>query len=484
MPAYLKIENPGVCPAVGFTLLGASMKGDHSAPGTIGKFGSGNKHSTATLLRANVRPVIFCGQLKLEFFTREEPISDGITTTIAKRLFVKYSGREESGKSRSSNEDMGFTLEYGKYDWTEVSMALREFTSNAIDMAIKWNAHHKKEVRHPWDGATVTVVEESQVRAESGVTRVFVPLNNDVLNFYNNICKWFLHFSEPHLLESCLLPKRNRNLSDKNCAVIYRRGVLVREISGDVPSVFDYNLNNLAVDEARNVDDYKLRALCAVAVAHAAPHELVKIMQTEKHWEHNFDAYYLKPAWGERENQLAARKKNWSAAVDLLGDHAVLVSVGCEADRIARKGFTPVMVSSSILEAAEAYGARSTLKILTEDERVGREVIPANAAAIAAVDWCWDKIVLAGMDNGKQKPPVHCFVPLMNAEEIVHGFYRDGEVYISENISSGTSVALRQTALEELIHFVTGSGDASRDFQEFATEFAVRIAMKSVGEIF
>lgn len=470
MTAYLKIENPGVCPAEGFTLLGASMKGDQSAPGTIGKFGSGNKHSTATLLRADVRPVIFCGQLKLEFFTREQPISDGITTTIAKRLFVKYSGKEESGKSRSSNEDMGFTLEYGRYDWTDLAMALREFTSNAIDMAIKWNAHHNKEVRHPWDGATVTVVEENQVRAKSGMTRVFVPLNNDVLNFYNNIGKWFLHFSEPHLLESCLLPKRNRNFSDKNCAVIYRRGVLVREINGDVPSVFDYNLNNLAVDESRNVDDYKLRALCAVAVAHAAPHELVKIMQTEKHWEHNFDAYYLKPAWGEGEDKIAARKKNWSAAVDLLGDHAVLVSVSCEAVRVSRKGFVPVMVSLSILEAAEAYGARSTLKILTEDERVGREVTEPTEESLIALDWVWGKICKFGMSGGKDKPPMKGFRPMMDAGELVMGYTRNDTIFIS--IDAG-GVELQQTILEEFAHYVTGAADG-RDIQDWAFKFGIR----------
>lgn len=471
MPAYLKIENPGVCPEAGFTLLGASMKGDHSSPGTIGKFGSGNKHGVAVLLRADVRPVIFCGQLKLEFFTREQPISDGITTTIAKRLFVKYSGREESGKSRSSNEDMGFTLEYGKYDWTEISMALREFVSNAIDMAIKWNTHHNKDVRHPWDGATVTVVEENQVRAKSGMTRVFVPLNNDVLNFYNNIGKWFLHFSEPHLLEACLLPKRNRNFSDKNCAVIYRRGVLVREINGDVPSVFDYNLNDLAVDEARNVDDYKLRALCAVAVAHAAPHELVKIMKTEKHWEHNFDAYYLKPAWGEGEDKIAARKKNWSAAVDLFGDHAVLVSTSGEETRVARKGYTPVMVSVAILQAAEAYGARSTLTMLTEDERVGREVTEPTEEALIALDWVWGKICELGMSDGKDKPPMRGFRPMMDAGELVMGYTRNDTIFIS--IDAG-GVELQQTILEECAHYVSGAVDGSRDIQDWAFKFGIR----------
>ena len=35
--------------------------------------------------------------------------------------------------NRSSTEDLGFVLDYGKQDWDEVALALREFVSNAID---------------------------------------------------------------------------------------------------------------------------------------------------------------------------------------------------------------------------------------------------------------------------------------------------------------------------------------------------------------
>ena len=72
MATYLKIENPGVCPTAGFILLGASSKriADNDSPYCIGQFGSGCKHAAAVCLRNNVSPVVFCGTLRLDFFTK------------------------------------------------------------------------------------------------------------------------------------------------------------------------------------------------------------------------------------------------------------------------------------------------------------------------------------------------------------------------------------------------------------------------------
>jgi hypothetical protein len=42
MPAYLKIENIGVCPPEGFTVLGVSLADTSDNQGVRGQFGSGN----------------------------------------------------------------------------------------------------------------------------------------------------------------------------------------------------------------------------------------------------------------------------------------------------------------------------------------------------------------------------------------------------------------------------------------------------------
>jgi hypothetical protein len=54
---------------------------------------------------------------------------------------------------------------------------------------------------------------------------------------------------------------------------------------------------------------------------------------------------------------------------------------------------------------------------------------------------------------------------------------RDGVVYINEDLATGTSVELRQTVLEELAHYLTGSKDETRDLQDWAFKLAVKMAM-------
>ena len=66
---------------------------------------------------------------------------------------------------------------------------------------------------------------------------------------------------------------------------------------------------------------------------------------------------------------------------------------------------------------------------------------------MAALDWVWEQIVLAGMDDGKAKPEIRCFRKVMNGGTVVRGFLRDGIVYINEDLATGASVELRQTVL-------------------------------------
>ena len=46
---FLRIQNPGVAPVEGFTLLGVSTTRDCGVEGAIGQFGSGNKHAINVL---------------------------------------------------------------------------------------------------------------------------------------------------------------------------------------------------------------------------------------------------------------------------------------------------------------------------------------------------------------------------------------------------------------------------------------------------
>jgi hypothetical protein len=435
------------------------------------------------LLRNELSPVVFAGTLKLEFGTRPQTVSDSHAIKEFNRVVVKYGGSDPvTGASRSATEDLGFVLDYGKQDWNEVALALREFVSNAIDRSIReWG---------DWSGVKIEIVDEAQVRAKRNYTRVFVPLSAEVLDFYNNLGKWFLHFSEPELLDKKILPKANRNLGDRRSAVIYRRGVRVREFeSSDVESLFDYNLD-LTIDESRKASDWDVRHFSGRALAGADKKTLAilfdRLLNSDKPaWEFGFDLYSLQPGHGENLEDLERRRKTWSEAfAQVAGEDAVLTGKG-SVNQLERKGFVPVVGPENLVNAASIYGVPTPAKVLSADELIGREITDATPDGQAAVDFVWDRLEEIGLTNGKEKPPVKSFASILDGGTMLNGFYREGVVYLHRDLGgSGSVVAGRKglsdrlikVALEELSHFVTGSTDNSRDFQDYLLEVAVKLA--------
>lgn len=138
MSAYLIIENIGVCPPKPLPFSASALLTPSTNTGVIGQLGAGNKHGVAVCLRNEITPVVFCGTLKFEFFNKPRTVSDSQASKDFARFCVKYGGTDpQTGASRSASEDLGFVLDYGKQDWNEVALALREFASNAIDRSIR-----------------------------------------------------------------------------------------------------------------------------------------------------------------------------------------------------------------------------------------------------------------------------------------------------------------------------------------------------------
>ena len=483
MPAFLKIENVGVCPPEGFTVFGISLADTSSNAGVIGQFGSGNKHAVAVLLRNELSPVVFAGTLRLEFGTRPQVVSDAQATKEFSRVVVKYGGSDPvTGASRSSAEDLGFVLDYGRQDWDEVALALREFVSNAIDRSIReWG---------DWSGVKIEVVDEGQVRAKRNFTRVFVPLSAEVLAFYNDLGKWFLHFSEPESLSKAILPKKNRNLGDRKAAVIYRRGVRVREFeSSDTESLFDYNLDQLRIDESRRASDWDVKHGAGKALANADKQILAvlfdRLLNSDKPaWEFGFDNYSLSPTSNDSTEDLAERRKNWSEAFSqVAGEDAVLTGKGTK-DQLERKGFVPVVAPENLVSAAGMYGVSTPASVLSLDELVGREITEATPDAQAAVDFVWEWLEEVGLTNGKEKPAVKVFTSILDGGTMLNGFYRDGVVYLHQDLGGTASEfggrralsdRLLHVALEETVHYVTGATDNSRDYQNFLLDLVVKL---------
>jgi hypothetical protein len=486
MVAFLKIENPGVCPPEGFTLFGATTKrryysGDAKNDLIIGTFGSGNKHSVCVLLRSKINPVVFCGSQRLSFFTRDVTIKGVAGSSTSDRVCVRYGGKTEAGRSITKEEELSVTLDYGTSDWEEISLALRELVSNSLDACFEQGMDVAQAVK----AVCVEVVEENQVRAKAGCTRVFIPLTPGVEDFYNKLGRWFLHFSEPALVTETILPKARRSHEGKEVACIYRRGVYVREwTADDVPSLFDYNLANLRLNESRTAGDWDVRHACGSALAGASKEQLACIFRGLRSgsdfWEAHFDTYGLDSQY-EAHSVQEERKERWQAAFKAVaGEDGVLMSDQHSdlTDTVSRKGYTPVATKADgWVKAGERMGIKSDVQVLTEDDKKGRTYSAATPAVEAALDWVWEVVDSCNMTAGKDKPKPGCFWEPMKAESQTWGLQKGNEVLIHTEIAGSITDMLRWVMLEEVGHYVTGATDMSRDFQTFFIRLASKLAL-------
>lgn len=104
----------------------------------------------------------------------------------------------------------------------------------------------------------------------------------------------------------------------------------VREFeSSDTESLFDYNLDDLTIDEARKASDWDVRHHCGRALAGAEKSTLAilfnHLLNSDRPvWEFSFDTYSLQPTYRDSKAD-QQRQKNWQEAfIQVAGDDAVL----------------------------------------------------------------------------------------------------------------------------------------------------------------
>lgn len=455
---YLLIENPGVAAAESFTLLGASNKAGSDA---IGQFGSGTKFGVLALLREGLSPTIYCGNLKLEFGTKDI-VFDGCEQ---KQVFVKLSGKVHDGSSSvgktvNRTQDLSLVLRYGEIDWKDSRLALREFVSNALD-AVKG------------DHTQVRVEIVAEPRAKAGTTRVFVPLTDAGRDFVTNLSQWFLHWSDK--------PWRTCPVLDKAAqgpARIYRRGVFVREITRH-NSLFDYNLDHLPLDEARVADDWSVAYYAARAVRlnprSTTFARILALGNDDNVWEQDFN---LSDEYDSQEHKAKQAEAWQSAAEHALGDKVVLAEQTTDTTLAEGKGYKIKRVPYRVAQAAKQFGLRTPDKILTADEREGRRIDrEAHPAALVVVTNVWAQLQQFGLTRGEQYPQVFTYEEHISGGSRTLGFYRDNGVYINRCLLSATETSpeLFAVALEEIGHHITKATDNSRDFQEFFIQALTKI---------
>lgn len=462
---YLLIQNHGEAPVEGYTVLGYSSTRNCGVDGAIGQFGSGAKHAVNLCLRNGLAVWIYCGKTRLEFALEKETINDGLRDDDV--FHVKY----RKGNSKTWTK-AGWVLDFGVLDWDDIGMGVREFISNAIDRTIREEGN-LEEARNA-GRLSIKIVDDNDRRAKVDFTRVYVGLNDAVREYYGNLGKKFLHFSDnPESAQPGLIRKTTHGP-----AQIYRCGVWVRELSGD--SIFDYNftVDEIKIDECRNSSEFYVKSACARKLRDAEASELAEVFRAQvdgrETVESKFDADYLTDYGTLTETQSEKWRAAWEATA---GPEAVVCDNAFSKDYAQKKGYTSQVVGSNWNMALSRAGVKTALDVLSVDEQRGRSPLEATPDAITAVDWAWDLCELSNLVGGRDKPKVFCFQETSKAETTMHGYQNSDGVHIHIDIANdGQNNELRKTALEEVTHWITGSTDCSRDFQNFLLDCLVTLA--------
>lgn len=484
---YLKIENRGTSPIECFTTLGISTSRYSANENTIGTFGSGSKHACLLLMRQEINPIIFCGKLSLEWYSKPAPIKAGSVEQEFNLVYYRVKGRTEDG-TINREERTSYTLEYGVSDWDETHMALREFVSNALDRAADEYYTETGKVDHSYIKlCKVEVVDENQVRAKDGFTRVFVPLTTGVEEFYKTLGKRFLHFSQPHLLNTVVLAKAGRNMNPSEDgsgrACIYKKGVFIREAFGQ-DSVYDYNFGaELNLDESRNLDDYAVQSAVGRKLRDADPVILKRVFEKMNEgvrvWES--ELYGLRTDYNDTPEVVTKRAARWTEAIKMAtrSDAAVLCTNNETVQALVkRKGKKPVVVRDCWLQAATQLGVVTDSVILSKEEAKGTTFSEPTPAVLETFEEIWDLLDSIDMLSDSTKPPLSCFTELSTAEATRAGFYDPvtSTININTDRSGAQTDDLWMTMLEEISHHVTGADDNSRDFQNYFKRVILKLA--------
>ena len=432
---YLMIQNKGIAPVEAFTLLGASTSRGTS---NIGQFGTGTKHAINLLLRERIDFRVYSGTDKIDFTSVDSDFKGKTVTKVTYSL----NGRKP--------RDTGWTLDWGALDWDHVSMAVREFVSNAIDDTPNW-----KDAIVSGD-LNVEIVQTP--RAKEGYIRVFIALTDGVREYFDNLPMYFLHFHDPSLLDSTVLEKINVGTK----ARVYRRGVFVRELAG-AESMYDYNVE-ITLNDCRNSSDYACRAAIAEVITHASgcvkSTLLRALVSGAVRLEFALDEWYL------TSNMSDLDKRSWVTAWESIGGGVAVEKSDIIATHLKRKGHRAVAVpSASMLLTLEKAGVKTAAQALGDGPMI--EPAPITYHAIGSLNSEWDRLTELGMTFQMAKPRLECFSSIVNAEASVPGEYKDGCVYIQSDVADSPGPILNKVMFEELVHHITQSGDCSRDFQSF-----------------
>lgn len=426
----LVISNKGEIPLHMLSHLGISTSRNDSSK--IGQFGSGAKHGILTALRHGIDLEIWSGQNKIL------PRFEKMKLDPSVEELVLYFNNERITTS--------LTRGFGKLDWEkDISLALREFFSNAIDQG-----------ETPQSCYTIINEDIGEIFfPAAGSTSIILPYTGEIDKFIRNLSEWYVSST----IEEAFTPHSNKT------GLCYLKGVKIGEINFSSPALLNYNFSEIPLNESRCVDGDILRTYASkILVATEDSLKTVFRNISKNYYEtRGISAYHI----DYYDRTVGARIRNaWQSvhgnAYPILAD---------DAKWFTAKDINHIVVPFVWYTVFSCSTVGITFDKSTVEKTESIKILPATEEMQLKLNQAWNILEKVNMTHQAKKPEVFAFSEIMSAGAQKLGFYAKDKVYL--NIDEPASL---QTVFEELAHHITGAGDNSRDLQDFAFRLAQRLA--------
>jgi len=446
------IQNKGELPLWGMRLMGLSDK----TADKIGRFGTGLKESIALLARLGLQPIIFSGELRMDF---KVELLDG-----QEEICFKLS--EERGRFAADIwHGLGIHPNLGKHDWDDPWMIFREVVCNALDESGADDLFHDVCYHEP--------------EGVAGSTRFYIPATEVIMTAYGTIEDKLLPlgpYQVANEVEGAGRAIENRKDSKMQ---VFHRGVWIQ--AHDRDSLFDYEIDDLKLNESRSADWHTINNEVARLVAHYTQPQaqlLLNEMITVKN-----DRLYECDVLQSASYYTTLNKQAWlDAFFTLFGDKAVLTDTSQFLyEKLRAIDRDPVVVShSGLMALLKSAGVTTVDQVLTRQQRKWQDINKPAGDSQEIFDRVWARLNFAKLTYGAEKPELHVFTEQPGKTSITFGAYTDGIVYINAAVIG--SITERRAYIEELAHHISESSDETREFQTFLLEIADHFMFGKVKE--
>lgn len=441
MSGHIMIQNKGEVPVWGIRLMGLSPKDETK----IGRFGTGLKESLALLARLGLQPIIFSGELRVDFEVQLLDEQEEICFKLSEAR-GRFTANEWHG--------LGIHPNLGKHDWDDPWMIFREIMCNALDESGVDDLFHDICYHEP--------------KGIAGATRFYLPATKEMVAAYSTVENKLLPLGKVETVSHAtgigrVLAKR----TDKKLQA-FHRGVWIQE-HRKTESLFDYEVDDVKLNESRSADWYDVNREIGILVANytqAQAQTLLHAIITENRSD-LYELDVLNSASYYVENHKEAWLEAWKT---LFSWKAVMTDTSqFYFDKLKNMGRDPIVVShSGLSQLLRNAGVPTVDKVLTQEQRKWDTVEQPEEDIQLVFDETWATLATGGLTHTTTKPKLRVFTELPGKHETTFGAYHDQTCFINKAYIG--CIQGRRACIEEIGHHVTQATDVCREFQHWLLE--------------